>query len=164
MRWLALIAVLVFAACGGEDAAPSKRAAKNGCTPPSGDADAAARARMAPGMELERTKVTLAAGRGERMLVTGAVIRDCEPVAGTTLTAWQANAKGLYGPRRNSCCYLTATVTTDSRGRYALDTIVPAAYVGGGEPHIHMEVENSGILDVVIEGRPERMKYDVVLP
>jgi protocatechuate 3,4-dioxygenase beta subunit len=144
MRWLVAIALMLAAA---------------------GEAEPGSRARMGPGMEVERTPATLAAGRGQPMLVTGTVLRDSAPVVGATVTAWQANAQGRYGPSEaRKCCYLTATVQTDGNGRYALDTIVPAAYVGGGEPHIHLDVEDSGVLDVPVEGRPRRLVYDVILP
>jgi len=145
MRWLVVIAWILAA---------------------TGQADPGSRARMAPGMEVERTPATVAAGRGERMIVTGAVrTEDWRPVAGVRVTAWQANADGRYGPSEaRKCCYLTATVRTDSQGRYALETIVPAAYVGGGEPHIHVEVEGGEIEDVWVEGRPKRLVHDIVLP
>jgi protocatechuate 3,4-dioxygenase beta subunit len=145
MRWLAVIVGLLAGA---------------------GEAEPGSRARMGPGMEVARTPATLAAGRGEPMTVTGVVrTADWAPVAGATVTAWQANAKGHYGPsRKRKCCYLAAEVRTDQRGRYAFETIVPAAYVGGGEPHVHVQVEGGQVADVIVEGRPDRVIYDVVLP
>jgi protocatechuate 3,4-dioxygenase beta subunit len=145
MRWLAVIVWLLAG---------------------TGEADPGSRARMGPGMEVARTPATLAAGRGEPMLVTGTVRHpDLSPQAGATVTAWQTNAKGRYGPsRERMCCYLTATVQTDAAGRYALDTIIPAAYVGGGEPHIHMQVDGGEVRDVIVEGRPRRLRHDIVLP
>jgi protocatechuate 3,4-dioxygenase beta subunit len=145
MRWLALIIWLLAG---------------------SGEADPGSRARMGPGMEVARTPATLAAGRGEPMTVYGAVrTADWQPVPGATVSAWQANARGRYGPsRQRECCYLAATVRTDRQGRYAFATIVPAAYVGGGEPHVHVQVDGGEVLDVIVDGRPERLRYDIVLP
>jgi protocatechuate 3,4-dioxygenase beta subunit len=145
MRWLVLIAWMLAG---------------------SGEADPGSRARMGPGMEVARTPATVAAGRGERMVLTGTVrTGGWAPVAGATVTAWQTNAHGRYGPsRERQCCYLAATVRTDRQGRYAFATIVPAPYVGGGEPHVHLQVDGGPPLDVIIEGRPDRVRYDVVLP
>jgi protocatechuate 3,4-dioxygenase beta subunit len=100
------------------------------------------------------------------MLLTGTVrTGDWAPVAGVTVTAWETNAQGRYGPGRSrECCYLTATVQTDDNGRYAFEAIVPAAYVGGGEPHVHVEAEGGQIEDVIVEGRPDRLVHDIVLP
>jgi protocatechuate 3,4-dioxygenase beta subunit len=151
-----LILVVLAVGCGSS---PEKRTAA--CGGPTGAPEPV---RMGPGMELRRTAETIAAGRGEPLLVTGTVRRGkCRPAAGVTLNAWQANAKGLYGPGRQRCCYLQATVRTDRHGRYALDTIVPGGY-DGGPPHIHIEVAGGEIQDVMVEGRPERLRHDIVLP
>jgi protocatechuate 3,4-dioxygenase beta subunit len=145
MRWLAVIVWLLAG---------------------TGEADPGSRARMGPGMEVSRTPAALAAGRGEPMLVTGTVrTADWQPVPGATVSAWQATANGRYGPsRERQCCYLAATVQTDRQGRYAFETIVPAAYVGGGEPHVHLQVEGGQVADVIVEGRPDVVRYNVVLP
>jgi protocatechuate 3,4-dioxygenase beta subunit len=145
MRWLAVIVWLLAG---------------------TGEADPGSRARMGPGMEVARTPATLAAGRGEPMLVTGTVrTADWQPVAGVRITAWQANARGRYGPNReHQCCYLTASVRTDSAGRYAFDTIVPSFYSGGGEPHIHLEVQGRPLDEILVEGRPQRLVHDIVVP
>jgi protocatechuate 3,4-dioxygenase beta subunit len=154
---LPLILVVLAVGCGSS---PEKRTAA--CGRPTGAAEPV---RMGPGMELRRTPQTIAAGRGKPLLVTGTVSRGpCSPAAGVTLNAWQANAKGLYGPGpRHRCCYLQATVRTDRQGRYALETIVPGGY-DGGPPHIHIEVAGGEIQDVMVEGRQGRLRHDIVLP
>jgi protocatechuate 3,4-dioxygenase beta subunit len=162
------------AACadsGGPASRPAKptpaageRSAKRACEPTTGTpepvTEAAAgtpsRVRLGPGMELEATPRTIAAGRrgGERLIV-GGVVRDedCAPLAGATVIAWQTNAAGEYGPTRRGqmrCCYLQATARTDARGRYALHSVVPGGYADGAA-HIHMQIGHADAEGIVTE-------------
>jgi protocatechuate 3,4-dioxygenase beta subunit len=180
---IVLLLAVPLAACGGGGAAPKPKpkpeAVARTCTATYGDpeevssapASTPSRARMGPGMTLTRTPKTLAAGRGKPLVVTGRVTGDdCEPLAGATLNAWQANARGIYGPGRDGsdrCCYLTATVRTDADGRYAFDTIMPRGYAGG-EAHIHVEAGHPDAEGVVAEilfpdGPVRRTTFDIVL-
>jgi protocatechuate 3,4-dioxygenase beta subunit len=147
---LVVIGVVALAAgCGGTEKRPADAATPRSCAPTEGgpaevtaaDAGTPSRVRLRPGMELEATREHVAAARrgGEPLRVHGVVrAQDCSPVAGATLHAWQTNAAGDYGPG-DRCCYLSGTVRTDARGRYALDSVVPGTY-GGTPRHIHMEV------------------------
>jgi len=177
MRLVAIVMLALVAGCGGSSPKPSpKPVASSRCTPTadqgqtehvaSAAADTPSRVRLGPGMELPRTQATIAAGSGKPLVVAGVVRgQDCAPLAGATVNAWQANARGEYGPGR-SCCYLQGTARTDRRGRYVLDTIVPGVY--NGRAHIHVEVGHdaarSVLTEVEVEGRPRRLRFDIVLP
>jgi protocatechuate 3,4-dioxygenase beta subunit len=184
VRAVVAIAVsIALASCGGgSDRDRPAAAATRSCAPTIGEqqimahamtlaaAGTPSRVRMGPGMELDVTPRTLAAGRGDALVVTG-VVRgtDCAPLAGATINAWQANAAGRYGPRQGAgdrCCYLQGTVRTDARGRYTLDTIAPSGYARG-EPHVHMEVGHpraAGVVtQLVLEGDEREATFDVVL-
>jgi len=78
---------------------------------------------------------------GTRVVVSGRVLTlDCRSVAGVVLDFWQADASGAYD---NAGYRLRGHLTTDSNGRYSLQTIVPADY-GGRTQHIHVKVEAPG--------------------
>jgi protocatechuate 3,4-dioxygenase beta subunit len=171
MRILAVIVVAFVVGCGDSPKRAVSTCAPTPGEPPEQVATAPhgtpARVRLGPGGDVERTRATIAAGRRGKPLVVSGVVRgpDCRRLAGATVNAWQTNAAGKYGPGR-TCCYLQGTVRTDRRGRYALDTVVPGSY--GGRAHIHIEAGHEaagGVLtELVIDGRPSRIKYDVVLP
>ena len=103
---------------------------------------------------------------GDRLLFSG-VVRSTrgEALPGAVLDVWQADAQGRYSrfdpdaglPEWN----LRGRVTTDADGRFAIGTVVPAAYDIPGEPHtarvlgliglephrpahIHVKVERAG--------------------
>jgi protocatechuate 3,4-dioxygenase beta subunit len=166
MRSAIVIVLLSLAACGGSS--PRVRTApQRECAPSAGQPEELAsapsgtpsRVRLGPGMTLEPSPATIAAGRGGRRLTVSGVVsgQDCAPLAGATLNAWQTNAAGRYGPGRDGsdrCCYLQGTVRTDATGRYALDTVMPRGY-NGGPAHIHVAVDHpeaAGILtELVLE-------------
>ncbi len=89
---------------------------------------------------------------GERIIVTGRVLgEDGEPIPGTLIEIWQANACGRYAHWRDSTFpapidpnFLgVGQVITDEQGRYRFTTIKPGAYPWGNHanawrpPHIH---------------------------
>jgi protocatechuate 3,4-dioxygenase beta subunit len=178
MRLVAVILLAFAAGCGSSPkpvASKPAPATVTKCVPTAGQpadhispaaAGTPSRVRLGPGMELPRTQATIAAGTGKPLVVAGVVRgQDCAPLAGATVNAWQANARGRYGPGR-SCCYLQGTARTDRRGRYALETIVPGTY--NGRPHIHLEVGHDSAVAILaeldVEGRPRRLRFDIVLP
>jgi protocatechuate 3,4-dioxygenase beta subunit len=124
-------------------------------------ATGASEVRLAPGMELPTSPETLAASRrGEPLRVYGQVLAsDCAtPIQGATIQVWQTNGDGDYGPLgadgHPRCCYLTATLTTDDAGRYAILTVMPGHYRGEEPPplaHIHFDVRPPTGLGVMTE-------------
>lgn len=88
---------------------------------------------------------------GEALHVTGTVYgEDGEtPAAGVIVYAYHTDATGVYNePNDNTNPRLKATVVTDARGRYELETIKPAPYPGGGVPaHIHFRLSGGGFPD-----------------
>jgi protocatechuate 3,4-dioxygenase beta subunit len=90
---------------------------------------------------------------GERLVLQGVLLgASCAPDAAMTLSFWHTDSRGIYGPADtrfggDQCCWYTATLTTDSEGRFELRTIRPATDpVAGGEiePHIHVALEVGG--------------------
>jgi len=124
-------------------------------------ADAPSRTRLGPGVEVERTAETVAAGRGgRRLVVSGSVYAaGCTtPLVGASLEVWQTNADGEYGPGHGTddgrCCYLAAALRTDARGRYQLETVMPGHYKGEERPppaHIHFEVRHPDAAGLLTE-------------
>jgi protocatechuate 3,4-dioxygenase beta subunit len=173
----AIVAALVLAAGCGDETKPAERAART-CAPTAGtvesvtaaQADTPSRIRMGPGMTLKPTPRTLAAARiGKPLVVTGVVAgTDCAPLAGATVTAWQTNGRGRYGPGQGGdrCCYLTGTVRTDAKGRYTLDTVMPKGY-DGGSAHIHFEAGHPDaeglVAELIFDAPTARAEYDITL-
>lgn len=171
MQWwrgAALVSfVIVGAACGPRP--PSSPTASCAITP--GDTQIAADpappgtpsiVKLGPGMDLKPNAENLAAaGRGERLRVTGVVFtRACRPLAGVSLHALQTNGDGEYGPvvgdQIGACCYLQGRVLTDRAGRYELDTVMPGHYKGADPAppaHIHITVShpNGGRLETEVQ-------------
>jgi protocatechuate 3,4-dioxygenase beta subunit len=124
-------------------------------------ADAPSRTKLGPGVEVERTAETVAAGRGgRRLLVSGTVYAaGCTtPLVGASLEVWQTNADGEYGPGHGSdddrCCYLAAALRTDAGGRYQFETVMPGHYKGEQRPppaHIHFEVRHPDAAGLLTE-------------
>lgn len=166
----AVVLAAVFAGCAGEarESSPDAGRAERRATPrtcaatPGGSdrmtlapAGTPSRIRLGPGMELTRTRRTLAgARRGAQLLLSGTVrTAGCAPLAGATVQAWQPNGAGLYGPGEDDrvrCCYVQGTARTDARGRYAMRTVVPRGY-GRGPPHIHLQAGHPSAAALVTE-------------
>ncbi|MCB5165839.1 dioxygenase [Streptomyces bambusae] len=78
---------------------------------------------------------------GTRLTVTGYVFgRSCLPVSGVLMDFWQADANGAYD---NARYRLRGHQFTDSRGSFALTTIVPGLYPGRTR-HIHVKLQAPG--------------------
>ncbi|MEC4573114.1 carbohydrate-binding protein [Streptomyces virginiae] len=89
----------------------------------------------------ERTSLLEPGMPGTRLTVTGYVFgRACLPVAGALLDFWQADAHGAYDNVRYR---LRGHQYTDSRGSFALTTIVPGLYPGRTR-HLHVKVQAPG--------------------
>jgi protocatechuate 3,4-dioxygenase beta subunit len=94
--------------------------------------------------------VTATTTGGEPLVVVGTVYaHDCTPLAGATLTMYQTDADGEYGPGHGTddmlCCYLGGSVQTDAQGHFQVNTVRPAHYRGEANPppaHIHLEVSH----------------------
>jgi protocatechuate 3,4-dioxygenase beta subunit len=85
-----------------------------------------------------RSNLVTAGLRGIPLLVTGDVVdTQCRPVRGALLDFWQADAAGQYDNRGYR---LRGHQFADTRGRYALRTIVPGLYPGRTR-HIHVKVQ-----------------------
>jgi protocatechuate 3,4-dioxygenase beta subunit len=103
---------------------------------------------------------------GEPLVIGGTVYDGtCRPLAGVTLSVWQTDGAGIYGPGQGTdsieCCYLQGSVTTDREGRYQLVTSMPGHYHGEATPppaHIHVEARHptAGVLvtEIVFAGDP----------
>ncbi len=88
-----------------------------------------------------RTSLVEPGMAGTRLALSGRVLsRDCRPIAGARLDFWQADASGSYD---NAGYRLRGNQTSESDGRYALDTVVPGEYPGRTE-HIHVKVQAPG--------------------
>jgi protocatechuate 3,4-dioxygenase beta subunit len=79
--------------------------------------------------------------QGERLALAGVVVDTrCRPIPRALLDFWQADANGDYDTEGFR---LRGHQFTDRRGRYRLDTIVPALYTGRTR-HIHVKAQRSG--------------------
>jgi protocatechuate 3,4-dioxygenase beta subunit len=85
-----------------------------------------------------RRSIVPAGARGTRLTITGRVLnRRCRPVPRALLDFWQCDARGIYD---NEGYRFRGHQFTDARGRYVLQTIVPALYPGRTR-HIHLKVQ-----------------------
>ena len=79
--------------------------------------------------------------QGERLALTGVVVDTrCRPIPRALLDFWQADANGDYD---TDGYRLRGHQFTDRRGRYRLETIVPALYPGRTR-HIHVKAQRPG--------------------
>ncbi|MFE9353143.1 carbohydrate-binding protein [Streptomyces olivaceoviridis] len=86
----------------------------------------------------ERTNLLEPGLPGTRLTATGYVFgRACLPLSGVLLDFWQADTNGAYD---NTGFRLRGHQFTDSRGSFALTTIVPGLYPGRTR-HLHVKVQ-----------------------
>lgn len=104
--------------------------------------------------DLTRNAVKNGDPLGERITVGGRVLdENLEPVAGTLVEVWQANAAGRYAHRVDQHdapldpnFFGAGRTVTDAEGRYSFRTIKPGAYPWGNHHnawrpnHIHFSV------------------------
>jgi hypothetical protein len=144
------LAVAAVAACDGGTEPPLRSGSPSppgvsraaGCPRPgAGTADAGAQLIPAPSNGLSRTTA-----KGEPLVVEAVILdRDCRPAAGANVRVWHTDARGLYGPEANRCCYYAGVVRTDDGGRFRLRSIRPAQYPVPDAPpaHIHLEIQHA---------------------
>jgi protocatechuate 3,4-dioxygenase beta subunit len=154
--------VFVVGACGAGDDAPARpAAATTSAAPATTSAEAAAGAGVLQATPAcddgdddpteaqtegpyytpntpRRSNLVTGGVRGIPLLVTGDVVdTSCRPVRGALLDFWQADAAGEYD---NRGFRLRGHQFADTRGRYALRTVVPGLYPGRTR-HIHVKVQ-----------------------
>lgn len=100
-----------------------------------------------------RIRIAPAGEPGERLVLTGRVVgTDGAPRGGIEIDAYHTDAKGLYRPDRATPAWperpprLEGRLATAADGSYEIDTILPGAYPGGGNPaHIHFHLRTGSI-------------------
>jgi protocatechuate 3,4-dioxygenase beta subunit len=86
----------------------------------------------------QRTTLIEPGMAGERLTIEGFVLTAaCRPVERALIDLWQADPQGHYD---NSGFRLRGHLFTGPDGRYRVETIVPAAYIGRTR-HIHVKVQ-----------------------
>lgn len=79
------------------------------------------------------------------------VVRDastCRPISGARIEFWQAGPGGVYDDS------LRATVYSDPKGRYRLETAFPQPYARR-PPHIHILVDQRGYAGLITQHYPK---------
>ena len=149
---LAVAPVALVAACGGTNTVSSRGSRRTSttssgnrtlaATPACGDDDETPPITEGPFFSSgspERTNIR--DGDGTALVVTGVVMStSCQTLAGAKLDFWQANNDGEYD---NEGYSFRGHQFTDDRGRFRLETIVPAIYPGRTR-HIHVKVQPEG--------------------
>jgi protocatechuate 3,4-dioxygenase beta subunit len=143
---ITLAGTLLVSACGGDSgddepaAAPAKAAAakcRSGAEPTPAQAEGPYYRAGPP----RRRSLIEPGVRGRRLRLRGRVLSTgCRPRAGARVDFWQADGAGEYD---NAGYRLRGWQRTDAKGRYRLDTVVPAQYEGRA-PHIHVKVTPRG--------------------
>jgi protocatechuate 3,4-dioxygenase beta subunit len=86
----------------------------------------------------ERANLVEQGMKGERISLAGFVLdRHCQPVPHALLDLWHADAAGQYD---NQGYRLRGHQFSDSRGRFAFETIMPGLYPGRTR-HFHLKVQ-----------------------
>lgn len=99
---------------------------------------------------------------GKGYLLEGTVrsTRGCRPIAGARIEVWQAGPGGVYDETHR------ATLYSDRRGRYRLETSVPPPYLRR-PPHIHILVDAAGYAGLITQHYPvagtRTARFDLVL-
>lgn len=95
-------------------------------------------------------------GRGYLLSGTVKSASDCAPVVNARIEIWQAGPDGNYHDS------LRATLLTDWRGRYRLETSVPAPY-GRRPSHIHILVDAKGFEGIITQHYPKQGERSAVM-
>jgi protocatechuate 3,4-dioxygenase beta subunit len=136
---------LVLGSCNDDGAETAPRRVELPATPVCDDGDEPTGSQTEgpyyePDTPLRRNLVE-ASLEGERLALTGLVVDTrCRPIPRALLDFWQADANGDYDTNGYR---LRGHQFTDRRGRYRLDTIVPALYPGRTR-HIHVKAQRPG--------------------
>jgi len=73
----------------------------------------------------------------------------CQPIPGARVELWQAGPDGNYADAWR------ATIFTDKRGRYRLETFTPPPYAKR-PPHIHILVDMKGYAGLITQHYPKK--------
>lgn len=91
------------------------------------------------------------------------VLRDastCRPISGARIEFWQVGPGGVYDDAYR------ATIFSDAKGRYRLETSVPPPYARR-PPHIHILVDMRGYAGIITQHYPrsgmKRSRMDLVM-
>ena len=100
------------------------------------------------------TLVAQAGEPGTRLFLSGTVLSsDCiTPVPNVTIEVWQAHDAAVYDT--SAAFNLRATFYSDANGQYAMDTIMPGAYLNGAQyrpKHIHFRVNKPGFPELITQ-------------
>jgi len=96
--------------------------------------------------------IVLFPGRGERITLTGCVFDGTgAPIYDALFETWQADSSGQFPSGHDGARpYGYGRVSTDTEGRYAIETIMPGSFKGpGGEryaPQISVSIFARGLL------------------
>jgi protocatechuate 3,4-dioxygenase beta subunit len=114
------------------------------------DCDAAAAQKCAPTPQDEigpfyRPNAPVRSKIGSGYILHGVVLdaSNCRPITGARIEFWQAGPGGVYDDS------LRATVYSDPKGRYRLETSIPPPYARR-PPHIHILVDQRGYAGLII--------------
>jgi protocatechuate 3,4-dioxygenase beta subunit len=123
-----------------------------------------AQSHIAPANAPSRITIADSTERGTRLVVTGRVVSNGQPVAGASIYAYHTDATGVYihggqGAQGSDRPRLFGYMRSDAQGRYSFTTIRPGSYPGTRNPgHIHFEVSARGHADreyeIIFEGDP----------
>jgi len=113
----------------------------------------------APANPSTKSRIAPKGEPGEPLVLTGVVTGgDGKPRAGVIVYAYHTNAQGIYPGRDDAKTaserhgQLRGWALTDANGRYAFETIRPAAYPRNTIPqHIHMHVIEPGCATYYID-------------
>ena len=141
------LAALLLCACGegfgdrdDPSAAPRAEAAAK-CRAPAEPTPAQAEGPYYKAGSPRRRSLIEPGVRGRRLHLRGRVLSTrCLPVRRARVDFWQADGAGEYD---NEGYRLRGWQRTDTRGRYRLETVVPAQYESSA-PHIHVKVTPRG--------------------
>jgi hypothetical protein len=98
-----------------------------------------------------RPKAPVRSVIGSGYVLSGTVrsAMDCAPVVNARIEVWQAGVTGTYDDS------LRATLFSDWRGRYRLETVVPSPY-GSRPSHIHILVDAKGFEGLITQHYPKQ--------
>lgn len=103
---------------------------------------------------------------GTPLTVVGRVLgTDCRPVAGAVIDVWSCDGEGVYD---NDGFRLRGHQFSDAEGRFAIETIKPAAYTEFGftrTPHLHVKLQGRGTAllttQLYFPGEPHNAQDDI---
>lgn len=85
---------------------------------------------------------------------------DCQPIAGARIEVWQVGPDGTYDDAHR------ATLISDAKGRYRLETDFPPPYLRRPS-HIHILVDARGFAGLITQHYPRRgsreARFDLVI-